>query len=42
MYIDASIHGASVADFTDNNVQIFFYEDPDYKELSIDESPANI
>lgn len=42
MSIDASIHGASVNDFTDNGVQIYFYEDPDYKELSVDESPANI
>lgn len=42
MSIDASIHGASVNDFTDNGVQIYFYEEPDYKELSVDESPANI
>jgi hypothetical protein len=42
MYIDASIHGTSVSDFTDNNVQLFFYEEPDYKELTTDESPANI
>ena len=42
MSIDASIHGGNFNDFTDNGVQIFFYEDPDYKELSVDESPANI
>lgn len=42
MNIDASIHGSNVADFTDNSVQVFFYEDPDYKEISNDESPANI
>jgi hypothetical protein len=42
MTIDASIHGGNIADFTDNSVQIFFYEDPDYKEMSISESPANI
>jgi IPT/TIG domain len=42
MSIDASIHGESLSDFTDNGVQIFFYEEPDFKELTIDESPANI
>jgi hypothetical protein len=42
MTIDASIHGSNLEDFTDNTVQIFFYEDPDYKEMSIVESPANI
>ncbi len=31
-----------MSDFTDNNVQIYYYEEPDYKELSIDESPANV
>jgi len=40
MDIDASLIGDS--EFTDNGVQVFYYEDPDYKELSIDESPANI
>jgi hypothetical protein len=42
MNIDASIHGANLEDFTDNSVQVFFYEDPDYKELSINEASANI
>jgi hypothetical protein len=42
MTIDASIHGSNLGDFTDNSVQIFFYEDPDYKEMSTNESPANI
>lgn len=42
MSIDASIHGSNLEDFTDNGVQVFFYEDPDYKDLSSDESPANI
>ena len=28
-------------DFTENNVEIFYYQDPDFKNLSRDESPAN-
>lgn len=42
MNIDASIYGTGVNDFTDNSVQVFYYEDPDYKELNTDESPANL
>jgi hypothetical protein len=41
MTIDASIHGSNLDDFTDNSVQVFFYEEPDYKEMSVSESPAN-
>jgi len=37
--IDASVYGN---DFTDNNVEIYYYQEPDYKELSSDESPANV
>ena len=42
MDIDATVYGTAVTDFTDNNVQIFYYEEPDYKELSAEESPANV
>lgn len=42
MTIDASIYGSGVNDFTDNGVQVFYYEEPEYKELNIDESPANL
>lgn len=42
MYIDAAVYGNAVTDFTDNNVEIYYYEEPDYKELSTDETPANI
>lgn len=40
--IEASVYGSGESDFTDNGVQIFYYEEPDYKELSSDETPANI
>lgn len=39
MYIDASVYEN---DFTENNVEVYYYEEPDYKELSTDESPANL
>ena len=42
MTIDASIYGSSVSDFTDNAVQVFYYEDPAFGSLSLDETPANI
>lgn len=42
MNIDASIYGVGVSDFTDNGVQVFYYEEPDYISLSADESPANV
>jgi hypothetical protein len=42
MTIDASIYGSSVSDFTDNAVQVFYYEDPAFSSLSLDETPANI
>ena len=42
MNIDASIYGSGVNDFTDNDVQIFYYEDPSFGELSTNESPANL
>jgi hypothetical protein len=43
MNIDASIYGGSnVNDFTDNSVQVFYYEEPDYGQITADESPANI
>jgi hypothetical protein len=42
MFIDAAVYGSTVNDFTDNNVEIYYYEDLDYKELSTDESPANV
>jgi hypothetical protein len=37
--LDASVYEN---DFTDNGVQLWYYEDPDYKGLNIDESPANV
>ena len=40
--MDASIYGDEVSDFTDNGIQLFYYEEPEYKEISTDESPANI
>ena len=40
--MDASIYGSEVNDFTDNGVQLFYYEEPEYKELNVDESPANL
>jgi hypothetical protein len=40
--IEASVYGSGESDFTDNGVQIFYYEEPDYKELSSDETPANV
>jgi hypothetical protein len=42
MNIDASIYGSGVNDFTDNSVQLYYYEEPEYGQLSVDESPANI
>lgn len=38
MYIDASVYGNG---FTENNVELFYYEEPDYQGLNQDESPAN-
>jgi hypothetical protein len=29
-------------DFTENNVEVYYYEEPDYKEILQDESPANV
>lgn len=37
--IDASVYGN---DFTESSVEIYYYEEPAYHDLSIDESPANI
>ena len=42
MTIDASINGLTLNDFTDNGVEIFYYEEPDYSNMSISESPANV
>ena len=42
MTVDASIYGSGVADFTDNDIEVFYYEEPDYIKLSLDESPANV
>jgi hypothetical protein len=42
MNIDAAVYGNTANDFTDSNVQIYYYEEPDYKELSQDESPSNV
>lgn len=42
IYIDASISGSNANDFTDNEVEVFYYEEPEYKELSVAESAANI
>ena len=39
MTIDASVYGD---DFTENGVEIFYFDDPDYIEKNIDESPANV
>lgn len=36
--IDASVYGT---DFTDNNVELWYYEEPEYKSLNEEESPAN-
>lgn len=38
MNIDASVYGNG---FTENNVEIWYYEEPDYQGLNTDESPAN-
>lgn len=40
--IDAAVYGNSLNDFTDNNVEVYYYEEPDYKNLSTSESPANV
>lgn len=37
--IDAAVYEN---DYTDNNVNIWFFQDPDYQGISPDESPANI
>lgn len=42
MNIDASIYGNGVDDFTDNTVQLYYYEEPEYGQITADESPANI
>lgn len=42
MYIDAAVYGSDLIDFTDNNVEIFYYEDPSFSDLNNDESPANV
>ena len=39
MNIDASVYEN---DFTDSNVQVFYYEEPNFGDLSNDESPANV
>ena len=36
--IEASVYEN---DFTENNVEIYYYSEPDYKNTSIDESPSN-
>jgi len=42
MTIDASIYGTSLSDFTDNAVQLFYYQDPSFGSLSVEETPANL
>jgi hypothetical protein len=42
MTIDASIYGTSLSDFTDNAVQLFYYQDPSFGTLSVEETPANL
>lgn len=37
--IDASVYGNG---FTDNNVELFYYDDPDYTGVNLDESPASV
>lgn len=37
--IEASVYEN---DFTENNVELYYYEEPDYQGLSQDEAPANI
>jgi hypothetical protein len=39
MNIDASVYEN---DFTDSNVQLFYYEEPNFGDLSNDESPSNV
>lgn len=39
MYIDASVYENS---FTENNVEVYYYEEPEYKDILADESPANV
>jgi hypothetical protein len=39
MNIDAAVYEE---DFTENFVEIWYYEDPDYQGLNQDESPANV
>jgi hypothetical protein len=36
--IDAAVYER---EFTDNNVEIYYYQDPDYRGLNQDEAPAN-
>ena len=42
MYIDTSIYGSGPNDFTDNAVELFYYEDPSFTSLSSDETPGNV
>lgn len=39
MYIDATVIGDG---FTDNQVEVFYYEDPAIIQTNINESPGNI
>lgn len=38
IFIEASVYED---DFTENNVEIYYYQEPDFKNISTDESPAN-
>lgn len=39
MTIEASVYEN---DFTENGVEVYYYEDPELIEKNIDESPANV
>lgn len=39
MTIDASVYGN---DFTDNNVEIYYYEEPTYTVTDKEETPASV
>lgn len=39
IYIDASVHDER--DFSNNNLIVYYYEEPEYKEVTPDESPSN-
>ena len=39
MTIDASVYGD---DFTDSNVEVYYYEDPEYGAINTNESPENV